>query len=500
MIQQDVKIDKPYTYALDSERHKCDDFEIDASLTSLKWLQSLSCCSGLSTALQTPVVAPQPRLHRIGGGCAFSGENSHQTLLDQLPSVTQLDQAIKKQHNIDPNIDWTKCTETKPPHNYAMLIYMTIRDSESGKVTLHDIYTYIQEKFIFYRTINPSWKNSIRHNLTQHKYFKKTVRPDNEEIPCKGGFWTLDTSLHNIAEFSHGVWKLSKVKVKPATSKPSNGAINEKLAPILPKQHSKNINKSFKREKCSSVPYKPTKNTRGIKVGKTASPKSRRKLSSPPACIPSIPVPTNSSCSHIQLDKNGCSLQPLDTDWQIFDDDDYIFPGHKSFNKLYNEAINFGDTKTDSLTSCHKSQGIMNEARRKESGSALNTALEVNYDTPDGSVEENESVTTISAGADGCFALSNDMANFEPTMSESSNFDSLISSFEDISTDESICIKDISLEVVGVSMNLWPASEATTVGNSHLPTKGEKDLSAIMDEMEDTDEMKRWGIPLNWDL
>lgn len=41
------------------------------------------------------------------------------------------------------------------------------------RLTVSDIYVWVQEHFPFYRTGNTGWKNSIRHNLSMKKYFKK---------------------------------------------------------------------------------------------------------------------------------------------------------------------------------------------------------------------------------------------------------------------------------------------------------------------------------------
>ena len=72
---------------------------MDTSLTSLNWLQKLNCRTGLSDALQTPTSAPLPRLS-LQRDLASGGWKTPQNLLDRLPSTIELDEAIKKEHQV----------------------------------------------------------------------------------------------------------------------------------------------------------------------------------------------------------------------------------------------------------------------------------------------------------------------------------------------------------------------------------------------------------------
>ncbi|XP_076750273.1 forkhead box protein J1-B [Xylocopa sonorina] len=146
-----------------------DDYGVEAELTSLSWLQSLDITS--ASSLPTPPCSPSP------------------------PPVTRqprkkLSPLIKAELDLAANAEkYRTDPDTKPPFSYATIICLAMR-ANNNKVSLSNIYAWIRENFLFYKYADPTWQNSIRHNLSLNKCFVKLPRSKDE--PGKGGFWKLD--------------------------------------------------------------------------------------------------------------------------------------------------------------------------------------------------------------------------------------------------------------------------------------------------------------------
>uniref|UniRef100_A0A3Q2QBU3 Forkhead box N2 n=1 Tax=Fundulus heteroclitus TaxID=8078 RepID=A0A3Q2QBU3_FUNHE len=66
--------------------------------------------------------------------------------------------------------------KSKPPFSFSLLIYMAIEQSPSKSLPVKEIYGWILEHFPYFSNAPTGWKNSVRHNLSLNKCFRKVDR------------------------------------------------------------------------------------------------------------------------------------------------------------------------------------------------------------------------------------------------------------------------------------------------------------------------------------
>ncbi|TRY83974.1 hypothetical protein DNTS_006293 [Danionella cerebrum] len=195
----------------------------DDSLTSLHWLQNFSILN--ANLERTPSSGCHPQhlfyhKHPSGGSDSPSSPPAGDTAAAGMPQTPgnlttscsslalpyphqQTGHYITAQANQAEEIDYKTNRHVKPPYSYATLICMAMQASNKTKITLSAIYGWITENFCYYRYAEPSWQNSIRHNLSLNKCFMKVPRQKDE--PGKGGFWQIDPQYADM--FVNGVFK-----------------------------------------------------------------------------------------------------------------------------------------------------------------------------------------------------------------------------------------------------------------------------------------------------
>uniref|UniRef100_A0A8C8STC6 Fork-head domain-containing protein n=1 Tax=Pelusios castaneus TaxID=367368 RepID=A0A8C8STC6_9SAUR len=200
---------------------------LDDSLTSLQWLQDFSI---LTADPERPPGPDQP-LHQklFQGSEAPASPPAGDTAAKGMPltlgrptsaATSPGTSCLQLLPGSAEEIDYKNNPGVKPPYSYATLICMALQASKLAKLTLSAIYHWITENFCYYRHADPSWQNSIRHNLSLNKCFRKVPRQKDE--PGKGGFWQIDPQYTDM--FVNGVFKRRRTTAAPFRHAPYHAA------------------------------------------------------------------------------------------------------------------------------------------------------------------------------------------------------------------------------------------------------------------------------------
>ena len=112
--------------------------------------------------------------------------------------------------------------EVKPPYSYIALITMAIESSPVGMMTLNEIYSFIEDRFPYFRDNTQRWQNSIRHNLSLNDCFVKVSR--NSTKPGKGNYWALHPKAGDM--FGNGSFLRRSKRFKTANKKEDSNCID----------------------------------------------------------------------------------------------------------------------------------------------------------------------------------------------------------------------------------------------------------------------------------
>ncbi|XP_039891476.1 forkhead box protein M1-like isoform X3 [Simochromis diagramma] len=119
----------------------------------------------------------------------------------------------------------------RPPYSYMAMIQFAINSRKNRRMTLNEIYMWIENNFPYYRDVaKPGWKNSIRHNLSVHDMFIRETSPDG-----KMSFWTIRPEANRCLTLDH-VYKHQKRTLPDARKTPTSS--ERKMKPLLPRTDS----------------------------------------------------------------------------------------------------------------------------------------------------------------------------------------------------------------------------------------------------------------------
>ncbi|KAL2311220.1 hypothetical protein Nmel_002913 [Mimus melanotis] len=141
--------------------------DLESSLTSIDWLPQLTL---------------RATIEKLGGSSQAGPPGSARKCPPGSPT--------------DPNATLSKDEaavhqDGKPRYSYATLITYAINSSPAKKMTLRHTQKTVYFCCSTYLYLLLSHQNSIRHNLSLNKCFRKVPRPRDD--PGKGSYWTIDT-------------------------------------------------------------------------------------------------------------------------------------------------------------------------------------------------------------------------------------------------------------------------------------------------------------------
>ncbi|XP_072528801.1 forkhead box protein M1 [Salminus brasiliensis] len=147
------------------------DFMLDAS----KSLKKEASCSLLENSLTSIQWLGEMSTDVLGSESAKKDSDKENLQLQQPKHTEEEMGAIK-----DP-------LSERPPYSYMAMIQFAINSKKTRRMTLKEIYYWIENHFPYYRNVaKPGWKNSIRHNLSLHDMFVRESTPDG-----RISYWTI---------------------------------------------------------------------------------------------------------------------------------------------------------------------------------------------------------------------------------------------------------------------------------------------------------------------
>ncbi|XP_005061544.1 PREDICTED: forkhead box protein M1 isoform X2 [Ficedula albicollis] len=132
---------------------------------------------------------------------------------------------------------WQDSVSERPPYSYMAMIQFAINSTEKKRMTLKDIYTWIEDHFPYFKHVaKPGWKNSIRHNLSLHDMFVRETSANG-----KISFWTIHPDANRCLTLDQ-VFKQQKSRLpdplKSMGSKTEPQNSRRKMKPLLPRVNS----------------------------------------------------------------------------------------------------------------------------------------------------------------------------------------------------------------------------------------------------------------------
>ncbi|CAM5135766.1 unnamed protein product [Natator depressus] len=138
-----------------------------------------------------------------------------------------------------------KSATSKPPYSFSLLIYMAIEHSPNKSLPVKEIYSWILERFPYFATAPTGWKNSVRHNLSLNKCFRKVER-SHGKVNGKGSLWCVDPEYkpNLIQALKKQPFPSALAFYTPPASPPSRSSCPHYLTSVLKQNHGRSFKES----------------------------------------------------------------------------------------------------------------------------------------------------------------------------------------------------------------------------------------------------------------
>ncbi|KAM4748728.1 forkhead box protein M1 [Rhinophrynus dorsalis] len=190
--------------------------ELDVSLTNIHWLGEMSS---------------------DGFG---PGDEFEQRKVKEEPEETdieRLDLEIVKVEEESENLPGQPrqiSTFERPPYSYMALIQFAINSTAGKRMTLKDIYNWIEDHFPYFKHVaKPGWKNSIRHNLSLHDMFVRETEANN-----KISYWTIHPQANRYLTMDQVFKQKRAIPELNKNTVPCSSIKERKMKPLLPRVNS----------------------------------------------------------------------------------------------------------------------------------------------------------------------------------------------------------------------------------------------------------------------
>lgn len=157
----------------------------DDELTSLTWLQDTNLLRKLAGPPSSSTNHQGNGTVAMATGSRSSGSTTSATSVGEDDESREWGPPGQVPYNPQVHV------ESKPPYSFSCLIFMAIEESAGKALPVKDIYAWILGHFPYFQRAPTGWKNSVRHNLSLNKCFRKVDKDKGQNIG-KGSLWCID--------------------------------------------------------------------------------------------------------------------------------------------------------------------------------------------------------------------------------------------------------------------------------------------------------------------